>query len=148
MYGGLWGGMYGGLWGGWGYGGLWGKRAVTEDMSVRTMALREVLNRTECVYTRKTEMLSCKGTTGIVECQADLELGNGELDFTLFGISELADGSFQLVPRRLDNTAWDFFLLDGVKVPFKLWLDNDVKQTGIEVEESVCWERIVRLVYY
>ncbi len=145
MYGGLYGMMGMGMWGGWGM-GMWGKRSTDEKVKVPKSAI-EALKRTECVYTKETDMLSCKAPTGIVECEVDMRFPVEKVDFKLFGITQVSESpiSFELVPRKLDNTAWDWFMVDGKKVVLSLW-SSDAELTGLKVEESVCWEKMVGII--
>lgn len=156
MYGGMMGMGYGmmgmgyGMYGmGMGYGmGMWGKRGSAEK-PVMDDITKMTMKRTECVYTKDTEILSCKGPTGVVECQVDFKFPafENKQDFKLFGISQVSESpvSYELVPRKLDNSAWEWLMVDGKKVKLSLW-SSEIKNFGLKVEETVCFDKMTALL--
>jgi hypothetical protein len=148
-----WGGMYGGMMGmgygmmGMGYGmygmGMWGKRGSAEK-PVMDEITKMALKRTECVFTNETNMLSCRGPTGVVECQVE---HYHHSDYKMFGISQVSESpvSYELVPRKLDNSAWEWLMVDGKKVKLSLW-SSEYKGFGLRVEENVCFDKMTALL--
>lgn len=141
-------GMYGmGMMGGMGmYGGMWGKRSAGE-MPMMDEITKQTIRRTECAFTKDNEMLSCKGPTGVVECEVEVKLPAWKTDFKLFGISQVSEtpATYELVPRKLDNSAWEWMMVAGKKVTLSLF-SSEKKEAGLRVEENVCFEKMVELL--
>ena len=149
-YGGLYGGLLGygyglGLYGGYGgYGGLWGKRDATET---ETEEMDMPLNRTECVYTKETSMLSCKGLRDIVECQSTL-MAEGDIEFELYGLADCEDMDddkhYRILPRRLDNTAWERDMAGDKRI--SLYHSKNLDHYGLRINDEECFNRVSELL--
>jgi hypothetical protein len=141
MYGGLYGGMYGGLYGGYGY-GFWGKRDVAPPT--------EILNRTECIYSKEAEMLSCHGPTGIVECKTEITWTT-PVDFQMFSLGLYKEASvpmkYRIMPRKIDNSGWEsgMYKLNGEKKWASLYVEDEI-ESGLEVDDKECFQRLVDLL--
>jgi len=141
LYGGLYGGYYGGLYGGYGY-GYWGKREVSPPT--------EILERTECIYSIETCMLSCHGPSGIVECSTELTWTE-PIEFQMFSLGLYTEASspmkYRIMPRKVDNSGWESasYLLDGEKRFASLYLNED-RESGLKVTDAVCYQKIVDLL--
>jgi len=141
LYGGLYGGYYGGLYGGYGY-GYWGKREVSPPT--------EILERTECIYSIETRMLSCHGPSGIVECSTELTWTE-PIEFQMFSLGLYTEASspmkYRIMPRKVDNSGWESasYLLDGEKRFASLYLNED-RESGLKVTDAVCFQKIVDLL--
>jgi len=141
-YGGLYNGYYGGLYGGWGY-GYWGKRDTTQTPPA------ELLNRTECAYFAPTGVLSCHGPRGLVECGANVTWPM-EFEYQLFGVGlfdETTTMRYRLLPRRLDNTAWErgVWTDEGVERFASLYTTEENQWYGLRVRDEKCYTRLVEL---
>ena len=146
-----WGGLYG--WGGMGMYGMWGKRASTKTMP-REMPMPEgVKNRTECVFTKESSMLSCKGLTGIVECESSLRW-DGPIESALFGIADCDEVApvaphFRILPRKTDNSAWmkDRFTLNtNEEKGISLFWSDKLNHMGVKVLDEKCFDKIRSLL--
>lgn len=143
-----WGGLYGMY--GMGMYGLWGKRATTETVP---QVIPEVMNRTECVYTKESSMLSCKGYTGIVECESSLRW-DGPIEAALFGIADCEEETpvaphFRILPRKTDNSAWkqDRFLLNtNEEKRISLFYSDKLNHMGLKVLDETCFEKLTSLL--
>ena len=142
-------GMYGGM--GYGYGmgmgygygmgmgyGMWGKRSVEErEMQTATT------NRTECVFLRDSTMLSCRGLTGVVECETKIvrpETPETTTPFTLYGLSR-SEGLWGIMPRKMDNTQW----LDNNKAEL-YWSAEESTRYGLRVVDEKCYQKMDELL--
>ena len=151
-YGG-WGGygMYG-MYGMYGYGypyygGWWGKRAAEEPAPLPTESLK---NRTECVFIRDSTMLSCRGLTGVVECETKAVKPEGEskLPFELYGLSR-SEGFWKIMPRKPDNTQWldNVFLFNETRFTAELyWSAEESTRYGLRVVDEKCYQKMDELL--
>jgi hypothetical protein len=140
-YGGYYGG-YGGLYGGYGY---YGKRDSTPVQTIPD----ELKNRTECVYTKESSILSCHGPSGVKECSVELRW-NKPVSFQLFGlalpveISEvLTEVKYRIFPRKLDNTAWIKEITDK---EISLYHSEKYNDYGLFVKDKSCFEGLVTVL--
>lgn len=136
----LFGGYSGGLYGGYGY-GYWGKRDAAPPMSI--------LNRTECIYNQDSSMLSCHGSTGVVECKTEL-INEHPIEFSIFGIGLLEDSNesirYRIIPRKLDNSGWEsgMYEANGEKKMVLLYADKS-ENLGLKVRDVKCFEKMSEL---
>lgn len=141
LYGGLYGGYYGGLYGGYGY-GYWGKREVAPPT--------EILERTECIYSKETRILSCHGPSGIVECGSEITWAE-PIEYQMFSIGLYTDApspmKYRIMPRKIDNSGWESasYLLDGEKKYASLYL-NEERESGLKITDKVCFQKLVDLL--
>ena len=137
LYGGVYGGLYGGLYGGYGY-GYWGKR--------ESVPPAELLNRTECFYTRETKVLACHGSTGVEECTAELKCEK-PVEFQLYGIGlpeSTSDLKFRIFPRKLDNSGWEKDVIGDKHI--SLYHAGNFTDLGLLVKDKACFEKISQLL--
>jgi len=147
-----WGGLYGG-WGMgmgmWGYPYMWGKRDAAP--SVFEKIPTELLNRTECVYSKESSILSCHGVTGLKECPVELKMqADRKIKFELFGLawpletSEIiSEWRFRIFPRKLDNSAW---ISGTVDKDVSLYHSEKYNDYGLWVKDQKCFEDLVTLL--
>jgi len=168
-WGGRWGG-WGGRWGGWGglgyaypyygygytypyytypYYGYYGKRDATE-----MTAPKGATNRTECLYVKETSMLSCFGQTEKpVECTAELRW-NKPITFKVLALATSEEGGllsemkYRILPRKIDNTAWqrDLVLEGPTEKHISLYHSDKYNDYGIKVKDMTCFKNIVDLL--
>jgi len=143
-------GMYG-MYGLYGYGmgmyGLYGKRSAEEPMPVAPEFLR---NRTECVYMKDATMLSCRGLTGVVECEATLypEADETSMQFELYGLSR-AEEYYRMMPRKPDNSKWldNVVMVNETRVSAELYYSAEkVERYGLRVADEKCWMKMDELL--
>lgn len=140
LYGGLYGGYWGGLYGGYGY-GYWGKRDVTPPT--------EVLNRTECIFSNETRMLSCHGPRGIVECSTEVTWTE-QFDFRMFGLGLYTPApspmKYRVLPRKLDNSGWESasYTVDGQRKYASLYSEGS--ESGLRVVNRECFVKLIDLI--
>jgi len=153
-----WWGMYGGMmgmyspymWGGMGMYG-WGKRASAETMP--SIEESVALNRTECVYVYETSMLSCKGSSEIVECEVSLRWDMPK-EYALFGLAECIEETpvashFRILPRKMDNSNWMNNLVEmnnGEEKRMSLYYSDDITDMGMKVLDKTCFTRMESLL--
>ena len=62
-----------------------------------------------CSYVKNDEIFKCAGPLGEIECEAEWKMDKSN-KLELFAIGKPSDfmdpKSFQMFPRRLDNSAW------------------------------------------
>ena len=143
-------GMYG-MYGLYGYGmgmyGMWGKRSTEEPLPVAPEFLK---NRTECVYLKDATMLSCRGLTGVVECEAKLypEADETTIPFELYGLSRASD-CYRMMPRKPDNSKWldNVMMVNETRYSAELyWSAEEVKRYGLRVVDEKCWLKMDELL--
>lgn len=151
MYGGLWGGLYGGMYGGYygglygGYGyGYWGKREITPP--------QEVLNRTECIWTRESEVLSCHAPSGIVECHTELTW-TLPIEYQMFSLGLYTEAPmpmmWRILPRKIDNTGWEsgkYMSNDNTMKYASLYNSEELLEKGLRIRSEVCFQRMIDLI--
>ncbi len=145
-------GMYG-LYGMYGYGypyygyGYWGKRAADATVSQPPAALK---NRTECVYLHEARSLSCRGLTGVVECETKCSPDGWEKEpvFSLYGLSRTTEGFYGIFARTPDNTKWLENLVQNtidkklIKVEVYYSADVEDRLWGLRVLDEKCYKKI------
>lgn len=109
----------------------------------------DLMNRTECVYTNDSNILSCHGPSGVVECETELTWEYPD-QFELFGLSpcENHTDAYRVMPRKLDNTVWmdNKLIVDGVEKKVMLHANEEYKdEMGLRVLEKKCWDRMTTL---
>lgn len=122
------------------------------------VAIERVLNTTRCLYFTETKLLSCKGVTGEVECDAFLETGvMGSKSFNFYGIGQLpVDYDYTKIelvkyfvyPRELDNTTYlgHTWTTTEQVVDLVLYYGETGLQSGVRVSSLSCWTRLVELL--
>jgi hypothetical protein len=160
------------LYGGWGYGlglgmgygygmgyglGLgWGWPYYRYFRS--TMSEGDITNRIQCRYVREKGVISCTGSTGVVECAAVSNftgLGD-ERHYELFGLGcdagvgkDVAKDMYHynLYPRSMDNKIWYNSTIkhDDVDVSLALFHSLSYKYYGYRVVDQGCFERFISL---
>ena len=109
----------------------------------------DLMNRTECVYTNDSNILSCHGPSGVVECETELTW-EYPVQFELFGLSpcENHTDAYRVMPRKLDNTVWmdNKLVVEGVEKRVMLHGSEEYKEEmGLRVLEKKCWDRMSTL---
>jgi len=98
-------------------------------------------------------MLSCKGYTGIVECESSLRW-DGPIEAALFGIADCEEETplaphFRILPRKTDNSAWkqDRFLLNtNEEKRISLFYSDKLNHMGLKVLDETCFEKLTSLL--
>lgn len=140
VYGGVYGLGYSGLLGSYHNLGFYGKRSGAESPETSEDAhMLKVAERTECVYTKDSGMLSCHGPTLIVECETILNWDNKAVEFSLYGIAK-SDKMFRIIPRKLDNSGWS--TEDNVYVYMK---GEKNILNGLAIKEMECYAKLNEL---
>ncbi|RNA32099.1 hypothetical protein BpHYR1_050505 [Brachionus plicatilis] len=128
-----------------------------------TPIIREVtvpeatVNGTRCIYFSESNLLSCEGVVGEVECDAFSELDvlrSKEINF--FGIRQLVDlnsteiGSvmFELFPREIENTTYmnNMIEVEGEDERLVMYTGETGVRGGIRVSSVSCWQRLVEVL--
>jgi exonuclease VII small subunit len=135
VYGGVYGLGYSGLLGSYHNLGFYGKRSGEESPDSHML---KVSQRTECVYTKDSGMLSCHGPTLIVECETELNRYEKLAGFSLFGIAK-SDKMFRIIPRKLDNSAW------STEDNLYVYMKGEKKISGLAIKEQECYAKLNEL---
>lgn len=117
----------------------------------------EMENTTQCMFNSEKRLLSCRGLSGIVDCEAFGEMERlGDRRFNVFGIGEVrgledaddVERRFWLFPRSLDNTTYlNYTIRVGEEdVPLYLYFGEEARETGIRVTELKCYTRLISLL--
>jgi len=156
-------------WWGWGLGGLgyggfyspywgmgmgWPYYRYYRD----TMSKGDITGRVQCKYIKDRSILSCSGSSGVVECGAVANFtGLGKsTDFELYGVGNIWNVQekqpvefvrYNLYPRLLDNSAWwnSTVVVDGHNVVLGLYYSTTYNYYGYRVQDLSCYERFVNL---
>jgi len=144
------GGYYGGYYPYYGY-GYWGKRDATVDVKVPLKVREELMNRTECVYTKETSILSCHGPSGVKECPVVLKWDK-PVTFEFFGLAlpvefseVLSEVKYRIFPRKLDNSAWTVYS-DKVDRDVSLYHSEKYNDYGLMIQDKSCFEGLVTIL--
>lgn len=92
-------------------------------------------------------MLSCHGSTGVVECKTEL-INEHPIEFSIFGIGLLEDSNesirYRIIPRKLDNSGWEsgMYEANGEKKMVLLYADKS-ENLGLKVRDVKCFEKMV-----
>lgn len=126
------------------YNNNWQHETTNEARLMKSMP-KDLLNRTECIYAQDSRMFSCHGPTGVVECETELTWGY-PVQFELFGLAKCENHTdrYRVLPRRLDNTAWDDnkLVVDGVEKRIELYYGEETNELGLRVMDKKCWTRL------
>jgi len=100
---------------------------------------------TGCLYNSVEEELTCEGYQKLVECHATLTW-RGRLSSNFFGLGlfENDESRFRILPRSVDNTAWE----RGVErqVYGSLYTSENSGYMGLRVTDKQCYDRIAKLL--
>ena len=100
----------------------------------------KVAQRTECVYTEDSGLLSCHGPNLIVECATRLFWSESSV-FQMDVIAKCngSEKMFRIIPRKLDNSAWfDNSLF--------LQLSGQKEVDGLRVSDKECYAKLNELL--
>jgi len=131
--------------------------ALSSAMGVRRDAalwekIPEVKNATQCIFLKEKSLLSCRGVSGVVDCDAVLEVSRLNISFDVFGIAKdsimLDDAKvYELYPRRLSNSSMVYMnnsvIVDGKEEKIVLYAASSSSRSGIRVVDSSCFDRVV-----
>lgn len=142
-------------WGYWGGAYSWGWPYYRYYRD--TMSQGDIQSRVQCRYINERQVLSCTGSSGVVECGVVANftaLVNQR--YELYGLGREIVGEktpielvrYNLYPRLLDNTAWlnSTIRVDDRDVCFSLYHSYTYsKYFGYRVTDLQCYERLVNL---
>lgn len=85
-------------------------------------------------------MLSCKGVSGSVECEA-MSIFSQKFKIVGLGIDENDSKTFRLFPLKLDNTAWmhHTFMDSNRQVSLSL---SPFANDGLRIRDQACFEKL------
>jgi len=114
-------------------------------------------NASQCIFSPESKTIACRGSNGLVECGAALEILAANVSAEVFGlrrhpiksfVSAIDERVFELYPRKLDNTTYLNYTLIVDDKPVELYLYFGETQTraGLRVTEKKCFKRLVNVV--
>jgi hypothetical protein len=130
--------------------------AEVDEFRWETIPVAE--NASQCIYRPEVRSLTCRGSSGLVECPAALEFGSLQLE--VLGIRAHPIKSFvtpvesrvyELYPRKLDNQTYgNYSIVTGDKT-VELYLyygeTNSTGTVGVRITDLKCYSRLIDVVF-